>query len=370
MTETDHAREAILEQAATWCATLRMGNPSLEERAAFLAWLKRSPTHIEEYLGIVAAAQVLADEARRAPDRADELNASNPRLADDNVIPFALDETVPLTPEAPARNTGWLTVLLGAAAVCIAVLMLGVFAYTYRESLQFGFGETYRTAQSQQGAWRLLDDSVLFLNANSAATVRFTDKERLVEVRYGQVMFRVAHENARRFRVISGAAQVIAVGTEFDVLRQDDSTRITLLEGRIAVLKDEVPSLATPALEAQGAVALEAGEQIVVNPASISRPRKVDFERAGAWLQRRMVFKHDALHKVVAEFNRYSRVPLRIADQSLGNLEISGSFNTYDLESFLEFVRRLDGVAVETTPEAIYLRKRSKPDSRPLTIEP
>jgi hypothetical protein len=38
---------------------------------------------------------------------------------------------------------------------------------------------------------------------------------------HGQVLFQVAHDSSRRFRVVAGAAGAIAVRTEFDVYPKD-----------------------------------------------------------------------------------------------------------------------------------------------------
>ena len=64
---------------------------------------------------------------------------------------------------------------------------------------------------------RLADNSVLHLNTDSAVTIRFSATERLVMLTAGQAEFEVTHDPARAFRVLGGAAEVIAVGTQFDV---------------------------------------------------------------------------------------------------------------------------------------------------------
>src|SRR5216684_4304403 len=54
-----HIRSAITQVAADWYAAQRIGPQSEAERAAFLAWLKASPIHIEEYLGVAALERAL-----------------------------------------------------------------------------------------------------------------------------------------------------------------------------------------------------------------------------------------------------------------------------------------------------------------------
>ena len=58
---------------------------------------------------------------------------------------------------------------------------------------------------------------MLHLNTDSAVTVRYGKKERLVMLTSGEADFEVAHEPERAFRVFAGSAEVVAVGTKFDV---------------------------------------------------------------------------------------------------------------------------------------------------------
>ena len=51
----------------------------------------------------------------------------------------------------------------------------------------------------------------------------------------GQADFEVAHEPDRAFRVIAGSAEVVDLGTKFDVRLEHDSTVVTVVEGRVAV---------------------------------------------------------------------------------------------------------------------------------------
>ena len=64
---------------------------------------------------------------------------------------------------------------------------------------------------------RLADGSVLYLNTDTAVTIRYSRTERLVVLKSGQAGFEVAHDPNRPFRVFAGPAEAVAHGTEFDV---------------------------------------------------------------------------------------------------------------------------------------------------------
>jgi transmembrane sensor len=68
-TSDQEIRSAISQVAADWYLAYRAGPMPQAKRAEFLAWLKSSPLHIEEYLGIAALERVLprATEQPRIP---------------------------------------------------------------------------------------------------------------------------------------------------------------------------------------------------------------------------------------------------------------------------------------------------------------
>ena len=79
----------------------------------------------------------------------------------------------------------------------------------------------------------------------------------------------------------------------------------------------------------------------------------VDSQRDTAWMRRQIVFDHEPLKTVAAEFNRYTQKPIAITTPALQNLQISGTFATDDIEAFIAFLRRLKGVQVEVTATQI-----------------
>ena len=76
-------------------------------------------------------------------------------------------------------------------------------------------------------------------------------------------------------------------------------------------------------------------------------------QHALAWLQREIAFEQRPLGEVADEFNRYGSIPIEIDDAALRALPISGVFDAYDVDSFVAFLKTLDGVRVERTPARI-----------------
>jgi transmembrane sensor len=101
-------------------------------------------------------------------------------------------------------------------------------------------------------------------------------------------------------------------------------------------------------------VQLSANQQIRVTEGEWpATPVAVDAQRTTAWLRREIVFDHEPLERVAAEFNRYTPKPIEVATPALRNLQISGVFATDDAEAFIAFLRSLKGVRVEVTETRI-----------------
>ena len=329
-------REAIAEQASEWFIENRGAPLDRETSARFMAWLQISPMHVEMYLRVASLAP---DFAAAVKSTQTPLEALLARAQADNVRDF--DASAPEPVHVRERSRGPQVWTLAAAAALLFVVTGTI--WSMRDGERFGLPRTYRTAYGAQRAQPLPDGSVLHLNTDSEVTVRYAHGERLVSVDRGQALFEVAHDRQRRFRVQAGQAEVIAVGTQFDVYRQAAAVRVTVVEGTVTVYADRLPART---------VRLDADHQVEVRE-EIGTPRRVDARASVAWLLHQIAFEEEPLGAVAAEFNRYGRVALVIDDAALRTLPISGVFDAYDTDSFAAFLATLDGVVVQRTPTRI-----------------
>lgn len=332
-------REIIAHQAGDWFVAHRAGSMSASDRSAFKAWLAASPIHVEEYLGVALL-------ARRLP-----VAANDPELPLEVILERVRQENIgklarlgsgrihrgPVVFTARfARSWQWVAT---AATVLLSVTTLLWW------NADRALTERYSTRHGETKVWRLSDATVLHLNTDTALTVRYRRAERLIEIDRGEALFEVAHETARPFRVVAGTANIVAVGTTFDVYREPHATLVTVVQGRVRVASIDVGG---------EPVRVSSGEQVRVTPGS--RPAsatRANVQGNTAWLHRKIVFDQEPLGVVVAELNRYAAVPFEVETPALRTLAISGTFDADDTESFVAFLRTLDGVTVEAMPTRI-----------------
>jgi len=353
----DRVREIITQQAADWFVGNR-GGLLPHQRNDFTAWLESSPLHVEEYLALSTVARDLRAASELSDDALEELIARARNEPDASVEP--------MRPAALSGSgttiTGWLRWQLTAVTLAtVGVLILGFLAQRYfvpaatvTESGTPVIAH-YETRHGEQQTQRLADDSVIHINTDSAVTIRFSKTERLVVLNAGEADFEVAHERERHFRVVAGPAQIVAIGTQFDVRLHQNSTVVTVAQGRVAVGPPPLPDYPnTNSYPGPEFVQVGANQQINVNrDAWPAAPVAADAQQTTAWLHRQIMFQHETLERVATEFNRYAPTPFEITTPALRALEISGVFAADDPQAFIAFLRSLDGVRVEVTATRI-----------------
>jgi transmembrane sensor len=217
-----------------------------------------------------------------------------------------------------------------------------------RVGLSEWLASTYTTSIGELRSITLEDGSVVELNTQSRVRTHFTPTERRVELLSGEAVFKVAKNPARPFRVVAGSAEIVAVGTAFNVYAQSSRTVVTVLEGRVRVSgQRSATRKAAASARAEQELELARGEQAIIAPhvpiakASLADPRQVT-----SWTERRLVFEETPLADAAAEFARYNARSIRIEDAKVGELHITGVFDATDPESLVQFVEAYGSVGV------------------------
>ena len=350
----EQVRSLIEQDAADWFVASRAGLTA-NERNDFATWLKASPVHVEEYLALEVIGRDLRKACEASQNSIDELLERARHEEDRPVRPLWPRLVEGLRAPSPRWQAAAIAVAaLGVVSLGLIVLWnLRPIAHVSTPAAVMALH--FETRHGEQQTHRLADNSIIHLNTDTAVTVRYGDNERLVVLTSGEAEFEVAHVPGRPFRVFAGRAEIVDLGTKFDVRLEDKSTLVTVVEGRIAVglsasAESGSPSHGpTPRL-----VQLNAGQQITVADGEWpATPVAVDAQRTTAWLHRQIMFENEPLERVASEFNRYAQKPIEITTPALRNLQVSGVFATDNTGAFIAFLRSLKGVRVEVTATRI-----------------
>lgn len=329
------------EQAAHWLYELAEGGPA--EREAFVAWLKRSPRHVGEFLLASTAWKEFGRTGVFTDADIDSAVREAMSGACSNVIAL---QGVPPSPDRLARASAGRWILRAAAAVAAIALCFSGFAYWSGMN-----GRTYATAVGEQRAVRLADGSLLHLNARSRVAVEFSEHTRDIRLLEGEALFSVERDTARPFRVNTGNTIIEAIGTQFDVHRTAAGATVSVMEGAVQISNDAAPA----------PVRLLAGEQARIRAdGKIVKHTAANLAKALAWRERRMVFQDDRLEDIVAEVNRYGSRPIRVEGEAARGRTITGTFDADDTQSLLLFLGKLDDLQIEERDDRIVIRERQR----------
>lgn len=349
--------ERLLEQACGWLSKLHGGEFSSAEQQQLAAWRETDSAHEQAW----QRAQVIWQGLEQLRGRVIPGSASLP-VEIDRQVQMRPDRILPPSRRRAASSASFFRpgskqVVIGrqigrpnsarrfgVAMACSALLVAGLAAL-YPPLL---WQADYLTGTGQQSSITLADGSRLILNTASAVAIRFDDSVRRVELLKGEAFFEVAKNPQRPFVVTAAGSEVRAVGTAFDVRRQDAQTQVELVEGVVDVRNTQ--GLTSQRLQA-GQIALIADSDITVQVAR--SPQDLAMWREG-YLQ----FDGLPLHEAVAQINRYRPGRVVLLNSSLADKRVSGLFRLDALDqailSLQAAVPQLQTVSI--TPYLVVLR--------------
>lgn len=340
---------AIRHAAADWRSRRDAGLDAAAE-AEFIAWLDADERHAIAFGEIEETFAALRQLERTRPGE----GAPDPDLLARPAAGIA---------SLPRRRYSWATWGLAAAAVIAIGFWVG--STTDRGTPV----AAHQAPSAEPRRLDLPDGSVVELNDRSRVDVQFSAGERRVRLVQGEAYFTVAKDAGRPFVVEARGVAVRAIGTAFCVHLQAGAVAVLVAEGTVAVNAPRLELTTNPAsAPVEEPLLLEGGHRVAIalppERAVASRPNVESVSATGlaqalAWRSRPLEFVDAPLAQVVAEFNRYNRHQLVIADESLARQRFGGTFLP---DAYLTVVRLLeidfDVVAERGETETILRRRR------------
>ncbi|RQO61334.1 iron dicitrate transport regulator FecR [Paucibacter sp. KBW04] len=340
----------IAAEASVWVARLHGPDRSVRMERECLAWQERSAAH------------------RLAFERCTEIWQEVAGVTLSSYARSASGEGASVARQAhlASRPVPW------ALALSVSFLVGLVILHPWRNV------ESFRTGVGEQQVVMLEDGTRMSLNTATRVRVELGRAQRTVSVEGGEALFEVAKDVSRPFIVQAAGTEVVATGTAFVVrLTPGDSPAaaaalaVTLVEGQVVVRDassvDAGAARRSPVVMAPGermrldsrTGAGESGKQgssLALAVAQVDRPR---MEQVLAWKRGEALFDDVSLLDAVVEMNRYSAVPIRLAESGgLDELRVSGLFQTGDNANFARAVAALHGLDLQESSEHLTLATR------------
>ncbi|HUJ03701.1 MAG TPA: FecR domain-containing protein [Rhizomicrobium sp.] len=181
------------------------------------------------------------------------------------------------------------------------------------------------------------DGSQIELNTDTVLRTHMTTGARTVWIEKGEAYFRVKHDAKSPFVVIAGRRRITDLGTKFFVRRDLGRLEVALIEGSV---RYSGGNRRTSEL-------LKPGDDLVAaKETSLTKKTAQELANEIAWRRGVLVFRHTTLADAAAEFNRYNRRQIRIADAEAARRTIDGTFLTNDIEAFTDAAETIFGLKV------------------------
>jgi len=308
--------ESIDEIASRWIARLDREDASVEDHAAFETWRAADPRHAAAYARLEAVWNRLL-----------RISVLRGRAGGGEQKAFVHAFT-------PARVSRVRVYSRVVAAACLVTAIIGLLLWSRHDEL--GTSQRFSTGVGGYQRVPLRDGSIVELNTDTELRTSVTPTLRRVELLRGEATFEVARDPARPFVVTAGETAVRAVGTVFNVRRNDNVVEILTIEGKVAVSASS-SALASKASDMQTIPIIRAG-QVAVTSKSGLEVRAVsneEVERELAWQKGMLSFGDSTLAEAAAEFNRYNTRQLVLSDRSIAGVRVAGYFRANNVDGFV-----------------------------------
>jgi transmembrane sensor len=331
--ELSNDDKSRLDQAAAFRVRFAEGDMSVDEIAAFDAWLEASEANRAAYLRVEDGWASVGDVA------------GEPELVAMRGAAFEAARRAGATRFA---RSAWSTPLRAfsiAAGLLLIVLLGGSWFYLTPRSYETGIAERRVVA--------LDDGSRISLDAATRVRVRFDGARRQLWLDQGRAKFDVARDPLRPFTVTAENRTVVATGTSFSVELLNQQVRVVLYEGHVAVLERGTTTGAEEPVRiaaSAGEATLTPGHELIAaaDTGAAATTATVDPVRSLSWEAGQLTFDNEPMTTAIARINRYTDSPITLEDDLVRHMHVSGVFRAGDTAAFVDGVTTLLPVRART----------------------
>ncbi|AMN82456.1 MULTISPECIES: FecR domain-containing protein [Pseudomonas] len=293
--------DELIDSATRWYVLLRSGQASTGDWQRYEQWRAADPRHdalcrqLETRLGVFQVPQAQGVSGK--------------------VLQQAL--------EAPSSRRHVLQVALAGAGVAVGAALLakplGLPLTELTADIRTGTGERRTVA--------LDDGSELLLNAQSAADIQFDPQRRLIRLREGELLAKVASDRIRPFLIQTDQARLRAYGNRFLVRERQGQGQVVALNGALEIDGQHGERLQ-----------LAAGHEVHYDRAGFG-PVQASSSGATAWVDGFLQVRDRPLAEVIDALRPYHNGVLRL-DPAVAGLRVSGLYRLDNPQQILDTLAR------------------------------
>ncbi len=307
--------ERIDNEAREWFTLMQSGSVQETEQQALQQWLQADSAHQKAY-----------DQYQLIWQDLGNLSASEIAALKRSVKPSFMEAVRGIFASLQLLNPkSQFGIALASVAIFAVVIIVGV----QPEKITV---QEFSTTIGEVKNITLADGSEITLGAKSQLKAWATDKERRIILVSGQAFFKVAKNPQRPFWVDAGETTVRVVGTQFDVRKGSDRTRVAVLEGIVNVSSANKSTNTAP-------VVLTAGQQVTrLNAGSFETVNTISVSELESWRNGRLIYLRASLADVVADANRYFKGSISLGSKNLADLKVTAAVSTDQMDALTDML--------------------------------
>lgn len=300
--------DQLLDEAIQWLGKLNAGILSSDENQDFINWVNTSSNH------------------RKAYEEMSEVWQATEGMQDLPQFKQEADDLIQQSQTPSGKKTSWLVSIAASFVMAVGILYT---QYSPKDSsIQ---PERFASEIGETKNINLTDGSKILLNTNTRIEIAFMNSRRAVTLLQGEALFEVASDNLRPFVVDTGNSQVRAIGTAFNIKKQDAETIVTVTEGIVSIERSD----SGKPIQANQRVTASRNDRVVVEQHSAMTLEHANIEQELAWVDSQLIYYDTSIDQVINDLNAYLEKPLVLQDTSLMHLKVNGTLNVKDPEQAL-----------------------------------
>lgn len=318
------------------------GEYSQEDEKFIREWIEEDPAR-EKELKELKILWVISGKVLKLGNRKRAWNNIKDQIEKEKKARHSKLNSLPNNSNKYARSS--LNLFLRVAAILL--IMAGVYGfYLYSMSsnspIQKNEEVAYNTVVSKDDervVVHIRDGTKIILNSSSQIKYRDTYgiSSRDIYLQ-GEAFFEVNHDHSTPFLVHAGNAIIEDIGTKFNVNtnKEQEGTEVVVSEGKVKVSPQTHDSETDSTYDkSASSVIVSEGQKVSVknNPDNLIVEKAVLYQ-ALAWLQQdRLIFDDEPLKQVIEQLENHYGITVEVADSSLFNKYITGSFQDETVEN-------------------------------------
>lgn len=228
----------------------------------------------------------------------------------------------------PRRKISWAAV----AAVAIIVILSGSLVYVLNSKPQIYTAPfVVNIEKGQRATMALPDMSHVHLNAGTTLEYDLSDRDNRRVNLNGEAYFQVKRDEKHPFIVEMNDLQINVLGTSFNVRTypDEDYIQVSLVEGSIKLKSKKSDTWQY----------LKPEQQLVYSKKSgVSKVVSFDSDVELAWMDERLVFNSEPLHKIIRRIERWYGVQIDLQCPEIREDRMTGTFDNEELGDVLHAI--------------------------------